>query len=388
MKIVHYIDEFRFEQGGVVRAVLDLCGALAGRPHELTLLTHDPSDVPESWKKGEGPPRVIVLRRQAGRLPRLSRSAVAAAQQCIEGADVVHLHGLWVPMCLQLARVARQSGVPYVLSLHGMLDDWCMAQKGAKKRLYLRLAGRRLLERAAAVHCTAAAERDQSSKWYPNGSSAVIPLVFDAAPFEDLPAPELARQRFPQAFTDETVMLFIGRLHPIKRIELLIEGAAQLRDAGLQIKVLIAGTGELRYENALRRYVEQKQLSARVEFLGFVSGRRKVSLYQVADVFVQPSHHENWGFVVVEALACGTPVVTTRAVNTWPELLVSGGATIIEPTPEAMASAVRAILEDQSKRRTMGQKGRAWVLEHLSVDRVVAQYEHLYQRVSQSVDHP
>ncbi|MCH8164887.1 MAG: glycosyltransferase [Planctomycetes bacterium] len=380
MKIVHYLGRMRLEDGGVVRAVLDLCEALAQRGHDVTMLTLDATDVPQSWiPGGDGRPRVETLERRVGPWTRLNRSAIAHARQRIGSADVVHLHVLWDPVCLGLARLARQSGVPYFISLHGMLDDWCMAQKGLKKRMYLAVAGRRLLEQAKAVHCTAQAEQDQSRKWYTHGRPIVVPLIFDAAPFEDLPGPELAHRDFPKGFTGDAVVLFVGRLHPIKRIDLLIDSAARLRDDGLAIKVLIVGSGEPQYEQALRRLVEQQQMSGRVEFLGFVSGRRKLARYQAADVVVLPSRHENWGFVLVEALACATPVVTTRAVNTWPELQASGGAAIVEPTSQAMASALSVIVRDQSNRDKMGQQGRAWVLETLTVDRVAERYESLYR---------
>ena len=368
------------EEGGVPRAVLDLCAVLADRGHEVSVLTLDDAEVPQQWTNdASNVPRVERLARSFGVLPRLGRAALRRFGQHLAQADVLHLHVPWDPVCMQLARVARRRGVPYLISLHGMLDDWCMAQKDLKKRLYLAATGRRLLERAHAVHCTAGAEKDQSEKWYPRGRSVVLPLIFDPAPFEVLPGPELARRAFPGAFDGKATVLFVGRLHPVKRIDLLIESATLLRDDGLAWKVLIAGRGQPPYERTLRRLVEQRQLSECVEFLGFVSGREKVSLYQAADVFVLPSHHENWGFVALEALACATPVVMTRAVNIWPELEASGGTMLVEPSAEAAAQAVRRLVTDQAGLAAMGRRGRAWVLDTLSPGRVVGQYEQLYE---------
>ncbi|MCH8164886.1 MAG: glycosyltransferase [Planctomycetes bacterium] len=382
MKIVHYLGRMRLEDGGVVRAVLDLCAVLAARDHDVTLLTLDATDVPQQWTAGgDGRPRVVTLQRRAGPWPGLRRCAVPEARQCIATAAVVHLHVPWDPVCLGLARLARQSGVPYFISLHGMLDDWCMGRKAFKKRLYLALGGRRFLERAAAVHCTAQAEREQSWKWYPRGRPIVVPLIFDLSEYEHLPGPAVARRKFAWAFPDDNdpVVLFLSRLHPKKRVELLIEAAMQLHDDGLTFTLLIAGTGEPQYEQSLRALVELKQLSARIAFLGFVSGRNKVSLYQASDVFVLPTSQENWGFVLLESLACATPVITTKGVDIWPELQSSGGAAIVEPTSQAMASALSVIVRDQSNREKMGQQGRAWVLETLAVDHVAERYELLYR---------
>ena len=383
MKIVQYMSRIKLEDGGVVRAVLDLCGALAARGHDVTLLAGDSSDVPSTWRSGgDGLPHVHTLQRRSGLLPRLTPQATLDAGRIIQESDVLHLHVPWDPICVQLGRIARRSGVGYVVSLHGMLDEWCMARKALKKRLYMRAVGRGLLEQAAYVHCTAQAERDESRKWYPRGCSHVVPLIFDLAPFERLPGPQLARETYPQAFSGEPVVLFVGLLKPLKRLELLIQSAAILREDGHEVKTLIAGSGDQWYEGRLRRLVQQLRLEDRVEFLGFVSGSEKLSLYQAADVFVLPSRHENWGFVIVEALLCQTPVITTRGVAIWQELEDGGGTVVIEDTPRALAAAIVTLASDKARRQDMGQAGRDWVRRFLDVDELVGQYVSLYGRAA------
>lgn len=396
MRIVHYLARMRLEDGGVVRAVLDLCTALAGRGHDVWLMTFDAADVPPDWARdgggddgaagARGPgaggrPRVLALVRRAGPVPRAARASSARAAQLIAGAGAVHLHVPWDPVCAQLARVAARARVPYVVGIHGMLDDWSMAQKGLKKRLYLSLGGRRFLERAGAVHVTAEAERDQSARWYPRGRPVVLPLIFDARLYRSLPGPGPARKRFGDALgrADEAKVLFLSRLHPKKRVDLLLEAAALLRRDGVAVRVLVAGTGEEAYERGLRRLVEERGLGGSVSFLGFVSGTEKVSLYQSADLFVLPTSQENWGFVLIEALASGTPAVTTRGVDIWSELERSGGTVVVDQTPEAFRAAIAALLPDPARRRAMGERGRAWVLEALDADRVAARYEAMYE---------
>jgi glycosyltransferase involved in cell wall biosynthesis len=383
MKIVHYMAGFRLGEGGVVRGVLDLCGALAARGHDVTLLTLDDRDVPGPWRAG-GPdlPRVELIAARRGGLGRLARAGLDRVQRCLDRTDVLHLHVPWDPVCGRLARLSRRLGVPYVVTLHGMLDDYPMARKRLKKQVYLALGGRRMLERAAAVHCTAQGERDQSRKWYPRGRPAVVPLIFDLSPFRELPGPGPAQQAFPAAFTGEPTILFVGRLHPIKRIELLIETVARLRENGRSCRLLVAGRGEASYERSLRALARRRGLDAQVGFLGFVSGSEKISLYEAADVFALPSYHENWGFVLVEALACGTPIVTTRAVNIWSELESGGGATVVAPTAPALAQAVANLLDDEPLRLEMGRRGRAWATETFDPAGVIARYERWYEGVA------
>ena len=372
----------RLEEGGVVRAVLDMCGALAARGHRVTLLTLDGTDVPREWSGGN--PSVIELHRATGVLPRLGGASRQRIRDIFAEADAVHLHVPWDLTCRQLAGIALAAKVPYVLSIHGMLDDWCMAQKSLKKRLYLAMGGRGLLERAAAVHCTAAAEARQSSRWYPRGRARVVPLIFDLAQYQELPGPEIARSTYATALGDdgEPVVLFLSRLHPKKRVELLIEAVARLRDADFGCRLLIAGTGEQEYEQHLRRLVAQGHLDDRVHFVGFVSGREKLSLYQASDLFVLPTHQENWGFVLIESLACGTPLVTTRGVDIWSELEAGGGAVIVDAEPEMLAATIRSLLQDDRRRQEMGSRGRSWVLETLHTDRVIDQYEAMYRSLA------
>jgi glycosyltransferase involved in cell wall biosynthesis len=209
-----------------------------------------------------------------------------------------------------------------------------------------------------------------------------VPLIFDLTPFERLPGPQLARETYPQAFSGEPVVLFVGLMKPLKRVELLIESAAILREDGHEMKVLIAGAGDQRYEGRLRRLAQQLRLEDRVEFLGFVGGSEKLSLYQAADVFVLPSRHENWGFVIVEALLCQTPVITTRGVAIWQELEEGGGAVVVQDTPRALAAAIVTLVSDQTRRQDMGQAGRDWVRRSLDVDELVGQYISLYGRAA------
>ncbi len=387
MKIVHYVKRMCLEDGGVVRAVLDLCGALAAASHDVTLLTLDDSDIPDSWRRGDGDgvPVVKLLKGNASPFPRLDRASLALAAREFDNADAIHLHVPWDPRCAQLGRVARRVGAPYAISLHGMLDDWCMDLKPLKKRAYLALGGRRFLEQAAAVFATAQAEDAQSSKWYPRGRGEVVPLIFDQSDYEQLPGAELAREKLAEHMPADGVpiLLFLSRIHHKKHIDVLIQATGKLRDEGVSCKLLIAGTGDSDYEQTLRDLVGELHLEDEVAFVGFISGREKVSLYQAADLFVLPTHQENWGFVLVESMACGTPVITTKGVDIWPELEASGGALIIEPTVTQIAEAVRELLDDRSRLEAMSRMARSWVFANLSVDQVVKRYEQSYRDLAQ-----
>lgn len=378
MNIVHAISRLCLADGGVVRAVIDLTSLLAARGHAVTLLCREAPDVPASWGS-PGTPRLATLRSARRPMGLYSSQAIGEAARIIGGADIVHLHTPWDTANVQLASAARRAKRPYILTIHGMLDDWCMSQKSAKKRLYLALAGRKLLERAARIHCTAEAELAQSRVWYPRGRGTVIPIAFDLREYRSLPGPEEAFARFPAVRDAKARILFLSRLHIKKGVHVAIDAAAILRDRGRDFALFLAGTGDEPYTASLKAQVERLKLGGHVHLLGLVTGSLKLSLYQACEVFILPTSQENFGLVLPEAMACRTPVITTKGVDIWPELLACGGAEIVEPTPEAFAAALAGLLDDSARRRAMGERGRAWVFEHLDSAKVVERFEAVYR---------
>lgn len=379
MKILHYKSTIRLEEGGVVRAVLDLCAEFARAGHEVTLGTFDPRDVPGAWMRGEpGSPR--VLRVSSKRRP-VGWRGTGPLAEAVAATDVLHLHSVWQPTNLQIARVARRTGTPYVASIHGMLDDWTIGQRFWKKRLFLALGGSAYLARASAVHATAEAELAQAEKWIGGAPGEVAPLIFDLSDFAHLPGPGPARARFPMIRDDVPRLLFLSRLHYKKGVDRLIRAGAILRERGVPFQMLLAGTGDETYVRELHGLRDSLGLEEHVEFLGFVSGVEKVSLYEAATLFVLPTSQENFGFVFFEALACGCPVVTTRGVDTWPEIEASGGGVIAAEDPGSIALAVERLLAEGPKElRARGEHGRAWTLRYFDTARILGDYESIYHR--------
>lgn len=388
MRILHYLRRVSLAEGGIVRAVLDICPLLASRGHEVTILTCDDKDAPPPWKRCEpGFPRIERIPFPRGVLGRWTRAQLATVAPHAAAADVVHVHGCWDLGNSQLAALATQCGVPYVISVHGMLDDWSMAQKPLKKRLYLAVGGRRTLEQAAVVHCTAAAEHEQSKKWYPQATGVVVPLIFDLGPYAHLPGPGPADAAFGSGGTgviapDVPLVLFLSRVHPKKGVDVLVDTIAELARRGVRCQAVIAGAGDAAYVANITRRIRGLGLEDRVHLVGMVTGPVKSSLYERAWVLAIPTSQENFGFVFLEALACGTPVITTRGVDIWPELVESRGGLIVDRTPAAFADAIGRLVTDREEARRMGAAGRRWVRERFSSATIVGDFEAMYTRAT------
>ncbi|MEI7658867.1 MAG: glycosyltransferase [Phycisphaerae bacterium] len=401
MKIVHFIKWLRLRDGGTVRAVIDLCEALAARGHDVIAASADDDDLPASWKGPPvpGTPRSLRLQLRdlglelKGRpvseavrdtpLQFLSKASMHAAHEALRDAHALHVHGMWANANHQMIRAARAQGVRHVISPHGMLDDWSMSQGRLKKRLHLALASGSSLATAHAIHCTAKAELDQAARWFPKAKGVVIPLLFDTEPFRSLPGPGPARAAFPWLTPDRPTVLFLSRVNVKKGPEHLIRARAASRGTP-PWRLVIAGPADPPgYDATLRDLAASLGVEADVHFTGMVKGDLKWSLYQAATLFALPTSQENFGYVLLEALACGTPVITTTGVDIWPELESSGGSRIIPPAatdlPAALASGIASLLGDPATLERMAAAGRSWALSFLDRSRILDAFEAMYR---------
>jgi glycosyltransferase involved in cell wall biosynthesis len=287
---------------------------------------------------------------------------------------------MWMPSNPQVAKACDSVGIPWVLSIHGMLDDWCMDQRGLKKQIYLATAGRTMVRGATTFLLTAEEEKRQASRWLKHDRVAVIPYIVDLDPYKDLPTSEEALETFGKC--DDLTVLFLSRVHEKKSIETLIDATAILKQRGTTIRVFIAGTGEQSYINSLKSRALKADVEDEVTFLGMVVGDLKLSLYAMADIFALPTQQENFGLVYPEALLCGTPVIGTKGTDIWREL-EEGGAVITDRTPKAFADAIESLCKNEDDLQALGIRGREQMLRWLDTDSVAKRYEEMYLEASE-----
>jgi glycosyltransferase involved in cell wall biosynthesis len=376
MRILHFIPSLHAGIGGPARAVIDLCGALALQGHEVTLLTSDAGQAPQSWRDAAPrTPHIIVL--PPAPLPGCTHlgDVRRTFDSLVRSHDLVHVHGIWEFANIQICNIARQHSVPYVISVHGMLGGWSMAQGAVKKQMYLRAFGNRWLRGASRIHLTAQGEFEAAVRFFPKTLGRVVPLLIDLESYRHLPGPDQA-----EALLNEQAgrprILFLSRLHPVKSLETLLEAARLLSRRGRKVSIIVAGDGDPSYVAQLK--AAARDLTPPVVFLGMVTGDLKLSLYQACDMFVLPSQHENFGVVFVEALGCGLPVITTSDVGLSAELESSGAVILADRTPEQFAAAIENLLADGRRSVQMGARGREWVFETFDPAMSVGRFESLY----------
>ncbi len=247
-------------------------------------------------------------------------------------ADVVHFHGLWQLSHPAIAAAARKAGVPVVVSPHGMLEPWALDHKRWKKLPYFHLIEKRWLSVASCILATAEPEAARLREMFPATRIDAIPLGLtgDAGPDYAAARAKLEWQE------DETVLLYLSRIHEKKGLDLLIEGLAAA-EKKLHTRLVIVGPEEQpAFARKCRTLAERHAMNLpRIDWIGPVWGEDRFRYFQAADLFCLPTHSENFGLVVLESLQVGSPVLTTTGTP-WCSLKPPSGY-IAEPRAESIA---------------------------------------------------
>lgn len=385
MKIVHVIAGLDPRAGGPTSAVVGMADSQQSAGLNVsvlyTFLSRDDGGTAERLKSAG----VEVYPIGPCRGPLASHPTLTSTiRDAIRGAGVVHVHGLWEEIQHRAARECRAAGKPYVVSPHGMLTPWSLSQKRWKKRLYMALRLRKDLNAAAALHFTTAAERDAvlgSLRWL-RPAPIVEPLGIHLEEFESAPSPGKFRREYPQ-LGDRPFILLLGRLHPVKGLDLLVPAFAR---AGLppEMSLVVVGPDPDGYRATIERLARAEGVSDRLLFTGMLSGRKRIEALADAELFCLPSYHENFGVAVIEALAAGIPVVISDQVSIYREVVAAGVGAAVPNKIEPLAAELRRWIADPALRRTASQKARAFALDRYGWPRIAARWRDHYQRLTGS----
>jgi glycosyltransferase involved in cell wall biosynthesis len=282
----------------------------------------------------------------------------AMLQPLIEAADIIHIHALWEEIQHQAAKIARRIGKPYLITPHGMLDPWSLSQSRLKKRLYMMLRLRRNLSLASAIHFTDESERDLTAGLGFATPSFVQRYLLDLREFQTLPPKGKFRQRYPD-LGDRPIVLYLSRLHPKKGLDLLIPAFAKLNSQNAAL--VLAGPVEAEYQAHLTALAQRHGVADRTLFTGMLYGEDRVAALADAEVFVLPSYQENFGIVVIEALAAGTPVVISDQVNIHRQITQAQVGLVVPTQIDAIARALDRYLDDDVLRAEAASRARPYV---------------------------
>jgi glycosyltransferase involved in cell wall biosynthesis len=374
MRVLHVIPSLLPESGGPSRTVPELCRALAAQGTNVTLIsTHVPGNGLTIDPKQE-PYEVVLFPAADGSLAGARQMHRAITERSTE-FDLIHIHSLWNLGVTFAAAAARKAGLPYVLAPRGMLSDACLRQSSySLKRAYARGYDHRTVEGAIRLHFLNADEqRASQNNWFR------YPAYFVARNGVDLNIegvrPGLFRARFPE-LVDRRIMLFLGRLHAIKGLDLQLQALERLIPKYPDLIWLLVGPddGEWPRLNAL---IQRSGLEANVKWIGPLMGDERFSALADADVLLQTSLYECQSMTVNEALAVGVPLVVTDSIN-YGDVQSAGAGFVVRRNAGELANAMDSILSSRDGSTAMRDAGRRFAADELSWPKIAAAINSAY----------
>ena len=359
MRVLHTIASLDPASGGPARSVPQLLTALAGRGMEVSL-----------WVASTPRHEWVAQLKEAG------ITVVSNGFPDPKGVALLHDHGLWLPSNHRAALFASRHGIPRMVSPRGMLEPWALNHRKWKKRLAWWLYQRGDLLKASALHATAPSEEAQFRKLglkmpvfvVPNG--VALPERVSRVECRESREEKLLQEAKVQNPTRKSstpdsrrstskTALFLGRIHPKKGLPLLVEAWARVRPQGWKMRVI--GPDELGHRAEITGMIHSAGLDDAWSLEGEVSDAAKWEVYGDADLFILPTHSENFGISVAEALAAGLPVITTTGAP-WSGLEEHRCGWWVKPQADALAVALAtATSTGGDSLREMGRRGRSWV---------------------------
>jgi glycosyltransferase involved in cell wall biosynthesis len=362
VRALHVIAGLDPSHGGPSYSVPRLCQALAAAGAETMLLSVADAerDQRESYHQGYRDcrfawdyARIPILNRL-----RISRPLSSALHDAVLTADVIHNHGLWLMPNITAGAAAGSGPTPLVVSPRGMLAPAALAFSRWKKRAFWALLQGPVIRDAACIHVTSEQEYEEIRDFGLANPVAIIPNGIDL--------PEVATPQSAEPAV-ERVVLSLGRIHPKKGLARLVHAWSKVEARYPGWRLRIAGPPELGHDNELRKLAASLGLT-RISIEGPIYGEAKTVAYEYADVFALPTLNENFGLTVAEALAAGTPVISTKGAP-WSRLEREGCGWWIEHGIEPLAAALaHAMALPREALKAMGDKGREWMARDFSWD--------------------
>ena len=300
----------------------------------------------------------------------------AALRRLASGFDLIHNHGLWMFPNRDARIAAVRAKIPLIISPRGMLSEWALGRSRCKKRLVWTLFERANLHAAHGFHATSDEEMSSIRTVGLRQPIAVIPNGVELPNLNELPGRNLIEAKFPR-LRGKNWLLFLSRLHPKKGLRELLDVWAALGDKRNGWKLIIAGPDLDHYRSELDVLIREHQLENEIVFTGMVEGAERDCLLGQSDLFVLPTHSENFGLVVAESLAAGVPVITTKGAP-WQELQTNQCGWWID-LGSLQAKLEQAMSLSVEVRREMGKRGRELVTNKYSWDRVGEEMAQFYR---------
>jgi len=388
-KVLHIVEGLGPLHGGPGMDLPNYCRALADLGCQIVLAT-----VWSSWK--DAPSRVLsqdsyiggrggyfsiaAFRSLGFHRWRFSPGLLGWLAKSITNFDIVHLHSLYSFPVLAGAILAQKNRLPYILTVHGVLAPVQRNVSRNKKAVYDRLFARRILNQASVIIYSSQQEYQEAAPlgiWAP---ATIIPNGIALDQFNNMPP----RGHFRSKYLNEhqgPLILYLGRLNAKKGLDVLIPGFAQVLQKQPSARLALVGASDPpSYGHLVHNWIKEQGIAEKVVMTGVLSGTDRLSAFVDADIFVLPSRSENFAAAMLEAMACGLPVVVSSGVHLSSEIGKVGAGIVVNLDAGQLASAILDLLSNPVGWRNMGERARKFA-ENYTCDKTAARLVALYQRL-------
>lgn len=385
MKILQVIPYFvpAWDYGGPLLVCYQLSKELVKRGHEVVVYTTDTLNAKNRTAEGKEIISGITVRRFSNisntlayrHKIYLSPGMAMAVRKELSGFDIIHMHEYRTIQNAVIHHYAWKYGIPFIVQAHGSVLR--IMKKTTLKWLYDKIWGYRLLRDATKVIALTKTEAGQyQSIGVSENKVEIVPNGIDLTEFKSLPPRGEFRRRYGLDGSQE-IILYLGRIHQTKGIDLLAKGFAELPGNLNRAKLVIVGPDD-GYRSALEALVKELGIEEKVLFTGPLYGKEKLEAYVDADVFVTPSFN-GFPMTFLEACACGVPIVTTQAGDRldW----VHNQVGLVVPFDKGqLTGALQRMLTDEDVRQKFGRRGKALVQEQFNWQKIAGKFEEIYRK--------
>ena len=373
LRVLQVVPSLAATDGGPSEVALRLSTALADNGTEVDLAFTTAGDGEVEYQRSAERARSPrfhdhSFRRLSNGSFKYSRSLGSWLRANCKSFDIVHVHAVFSYPSISAASAARAAAVPYVIRPAGTLNRWSLRQRALRKSLALKAGIGSILQHSAAIHTTSSAEAADIEERFPGVRTVVIPNGVDERLF-DIP-----RQSSPS-------ILFLGRIHAKKRLDLLLQAFQRTRAQAQGWSLSIAGDGprdEVEKARALAEGVRN------VRFLGWLDFDRKAAILSASSIFVLPSADENFAVAAAEAMAAGVPVIATKNVGILTFLEGRRAGMVVEESADAIARAIDELAFDEQKRNAQSEAARNAASELFRWSKISKTVRQLYDDILNS----
>ena len=380
MKVLQVVPSLAPEWGGPVKVVNELAGALeaigvsseiisaqgrrVGNPETVT------NDIPIHLFE-TGP----IARLWTAHTPGLKKTLARK----IPDFDLVHIQELWHYPGYIASKIARSRNVPYIVTIHGELNEWNLQQKRLKKQIYMTAIQRGILQKSAALHAITQAESNRIRQLEIETPVAMIPNGIHTEEFENLPDRSQFVSRYPE-LENRLIVLFLGRIQQKKGLDILAQAFGNLARTRDDVRLVVAGPDEDNTLTEVKTILKSHGALEKAVFPGMLTGEQKLEALSAADIFALTSYSEGFSVALLEALSAGLPLVITDECN-FPEVGDSRAGLVVKPNDSEIASALMSLLDSADLRREMSENARRLVRSNYTWERIAEKMFTLYGNV-------